>query len=90
MRETISHPKYPEQLYHLDESAARKLKEEKEAKSPFVQGITELFTAPRVRCSKCGKDMKKKWMNEFGGSTEQLFLVCDDCHLFVDCMRWRD
>jgi hypothetical protein len=82
---TISHPEYPEQLYFQDEKAQERLRVERESKPLLVGAVMAAFTTPKIDCTKCGKRMSKKWINQWGGAGEGLFLVCEECHLFVDC-----
>ncbi len=41
-----------------------------------------MLTFPRINCSKCKRKMKKKY--DVLGSQEVIFLICDDCKLYVD------
>jgi len=87
---TINHPDYPEQLYYLDEIAQQRIDQEKEKKSFLRRIVSEAFTTPTALCSNCGRVMTKRWMNQLGGPSEALYLVCEDCHRFVDCEVSRD
>jgi len=78
---TINHPDWPEQLYYLDEQETQNIEIRK--KNSFLSKVR--FTLfPNATCSGCGKRMKKKWMNLYQSPPTLLFLVCDDCHLYVE------
>ena len=82
---TINHPDYPEQLYYQDDEAQARLTEKRESKPLLLRAVTTALITPKIDCTKCGKRMTKKWINQWGGAREDLILVCDHCHLFVDC-----
>ncbi|MBC2600484.1 hypothetical protein [Puniceicoccus vermicola] len=77
---TLNHPEYPELLYYLDEKETERIEEKKSA----ILSKLKFTLLPSASCSKCGKKMKKKWMGPTGFEGNILFLVCDECHLYVE------
>ncbi|MBT65073.1 MAG: hypothetical protein CML13_17890 [Puniceicoccaceae bacterium] len=75
---TINHPEFPELLYYQDEDEQHEI-EKRKNESLLAKVMLTLF--PKATCSKCKNRMKKKWM---GRRNNVLFLVCDDCHSYVE------